>query len=113
MLGHHPVVANTTKSDQEQIDLQLRLDPLLRKYGVDFYFAGHIHNFQHIQQQESPVNYFVTSSGSLSRPLKSTENTLFTSPETGFTICAVSHSSFAVNFVNADGTIIYTYEKKK
>ncbi len=113
VLGHHPVFANTTKSEQERADLQNRLDPLLRKYGVDFYFAGHIHNFQHLKSDDSPVNYFVTSSGSLSRPLKATENTLFASPETGFAICAVSHTSLAVNFINADGKVIYTFEKTR
>lgn len=111
VLGHHPVYAYTTKSDSERTDLQMRLDPLLKKHEVDFYFAGHIHNFQHIKQADSPVHYIVNSSGSLSRPVEKTTGTQFCSDLSGFTICSVGHNSFGVNFIDAKGKVIYSYEK--
>lgn len=113
VLGHHPVYAYTTKSDSERTDLQARLDTLLRKYEVDFYFAGHIHNFQHIKLDESPVDYIVNSSGSLSRPVQKTAGTQFCSDLSGFTICSVGHHTFGINFIDAKGNVIYSFEKKK
>jgi hypothetical protein len=113
VLGHHPVYAYTTKSDSERTDLQARLDPLLKKHEVDFYFAGHIHNFQHIKQEDSPVHYIVNSSGSLSRPVQKTTGTQFCSDLSGFTICSVSHSTFGVNFIDAKGKVIYSFEKER
>jgi len=113
VLGHHPVHAYTTKSEKERIDLQERLDPLLRKHKVDFYFSGHIHNFQHIQKEGSPVHYVVNSSASRSRPVEEIDGTVFCSDKAGFTVCAVSHKAFTFNFIDAKGKVIYSFTKEK
>jgi len=113
VLGHHPVYAYTTKSESERTDMQQRLDPLLKKYGVDFYFCGHIHNFQHIKKEDSPVHYIVNSSASLSRPVEKIDGTQYCSDLSGFSICSVSHDSFGVNFIDAAGKVIYNFTKKK
>ena len=113
VIGHHPVYANTTKNENERTDMQANLDPILRKHKVDFYICGHIHNFQHIQQKNSPVDYFVNSSASLSRPVESTTGTLFTSDKSGFSICKATSTSLSISFINALGESIYTYKKGK
>ena len=113
VIGHHPVYANTTKNENERTDMQANLDPILRKHKVDFYICGHIHNFQHIQQKNSPVDYFVNSSASLSRPVESTTGTLFTSDKSGFSICKATSTSLSISFINAHGESIYTYKKGK
>ena len=113
VIGHHPVYANTTKNENERTDMQTNLDPILRKHKVDFYICGHIHNFQHIQQKNSPVDYFVNSSASLSRPVESTTGTLFTSDKSGFSICKATSTSLSISFINALGESIYTYKKGK
>jgi hypothetical protein len=45
VIGHHPVYSSDAKhgSTPELIE---QLKPILEKYKTDFYFAGHIHNFQ-------------------------------------------------------------------
>jgi len=93
--------------------MQTSIDPILRKHKVDFYICGHIHNFQHIQQKNSPVDYFVNSSGSLSRPVEATTGTLFTSDKSGFSICKATNNSLSISFMNALGESIYTYKKEK
>ena len=113
VFGHHPVYAHTTKKDSERLDLQARLDPLLTKHAVDFYFAGHIHNFQHIKTDDSPVHYIVNSSASLSRKVSGTEGTLFHSSNTGFVIASVTNEAFTINCIDARGKVIYTYSKEK
>ena len=77
VIGHHPIYADTDKDEEERLDLQERLDTILRRHGVDMYICGHIHNFQHIRRAGSDVDYVVNTSGSLSRDVRPIEGTLF------------------------------------
>lgn len=113
VIGHHPVFAQTSKNPEERDDLQKRLMPILEKHGVDFYFAGHIHNFQHIKPKASHVDYIVNSSASLSRSVKKMDGTVFCSPDEGFTICSVADGTLSFYFVNYEGKVIYSYSKSK
>lgn len=113
VIGHHPVYAFTPKDKSERTDMQKRVDPLLRRHKVDFYFNGHIHNFQHIKMTGSTVDYMTNSSASLSRKVEKTEGTQFCSGEAGFTVCAVEKNKFTVNFVDKSGASIYTYSRTK
>jgi len=113
VIGHHPIYAFTTKDEKERTDMQTRLDPILRKYKVDFYICGHIHNFQHIKQAGSPVDYIVNSSASLSRPVEKTTGTQFCSDKSGFSICSATNKSLNITFINALGISIYSYKKEK
>lgn len=113
VIGHHPVYADTKKSDTERLDMQKRLDPILRKNKVDIYFCGHIHNFQHIKMPASPVNYVVNSAGSLARKVKSVEGTQYCSPDPGFTVCSVDKNTLSFYFINHKGESIYNYSIKK
>ena len=45
-----------------------RLRPLLMKYNVTAYFCGHDHNAQHIHEENSSVEYFVTGAAHLTDP---------------------------------------------
>jgi len=113
VIGHHPIFTYTTKDESERLDMQARLDPILRKNKVDFYVCGHIHNFQHIKQKDSPVNYIVNSSASGARPVKAVTGTVFCSDKSGFALCSVSNSSLMITFINALGETIYSYKKEK
>jgi hypothetical protein len=108
VIGHHPVYAHTKKDDSEREDMQSRLAPLLEKNRVDVYFCGHIHNFQHIRLPLSTVNYVVNSSGSLARPAKAMEGTLFCSGESGFTLCSADAGAFRFFFINGKGETVYS-----
>lgn len=113
VIGHHPVFAYTLKNDKERTDMQQKLNGILKKHQVDFYFCGHIHNFQHIKYDDSPVNYIVNSSASLSRPVKAIDGTQFCSDKSGFSLCSVSQNQFTVRFIDKKGKIIYSYTKTK
>ena len=113
VIGHHPVYAQTKKEDSEREDIQTKLDPILRKYKVDFYVCGHIHNFQHIKQKDSSVDYIVNSSGSGSREVEPIEGTQFCSNKSGFSICSITSNKFTIYFIDKDGNEIYSYSKEK
>lgn len=113
VMGHHPIYADTDKSESERTDMQRRVQPLLDKYGVDAYICGHIHNFQHIQAKGSRVQYFVNTSGSLSRDVKPIEGTQFCSGDEGFMILSTADNLMRFFLVNYKGEIIYQYDIKK
>ena len=113
VMGHHPIYADTDKNESERTDLQRRVQPLLDKYGVDAYICGHIHNFQHIQAKGSKVQYFVNTSGSLSRDVKPIEGTQFCSGDEGFMILSTADNLMRFFLVNYKGEIIYQYDIKK
>ena len=113
VMGHHPVLAQTTKNPTERTDLQKRLAPMMRKYKVDFYINGHIHNFQHITEKESDINYIVNSAGSLSREVSPIEGTQFCSNQAGFSIFSVDGNSAKIYFLNQNGDILHTVIKER
>lgn len=114
VVGHHPIYAETGKDDSERLDLQKRLDSVLRKHkNVDMYLCGHIHNFQHIRKADSNIDYVVNTSGSLSRKVKPVDGTKFCSGETGFSLISADKKELNLHMINKEGKVIYTVSRKK
>lgn len=114
VVGHHPIYADTDKSDSERLDLQKRLDPILRQHkNVDFYICGHIHNFQHIRRPDASFDYVVNTSGSLSRPVHKIEGTQFCSDVTGFSVLTADKKGLALHLIDRDGHVVYSLQRTK
>lgn len=111
--GHHPLYADTSKSESERMDMRRHIESLLDKYGVDMYLCGHIHNFQHIQPAGSKVDYVVNTSGSLSRKVKAIEGTRFCNDEAGFTLFSLNDEGVTFYMINGKGKILYQYTRSK
>jgi hypothetical protein len=112
VIGHHPIYSIDDKhgSTPELIE---KLKPVLVKHKVDFYFAGHIHNFQHLAEDSGPLDYIVTSSACRPRPDSANYMTKFSSPLPGFDICSVTTDTFYLYFADTAGRVIYQYQKAK
>ena len=113
VVGHHPIYADTPKSESERTDMQQRLDPILRKHKVDMYLCGHIHNFQHIRRPGTDIDYVVNSSGSLSRPVKAVDGTKFCSSASGFSLLTASKQELDLHMMDRDGNVLYTVKRTK
>ena len=114
VVGHHPIFAETGKDESERLDLQKRLDSILRKHkNVDMYLCGHIHNFQHIRKADSKIDYVVNTSGSLSRKVKPIDGTRFCSGDTGFSLICADKKELNLHMINKEGKVIYTVTRKK
>ena len=111
--GHHPIYAYTPKEESERLDMQKRVDTILRKHKVDMYICGHIHNFQHIRVPGSDIDYVVNSSGSLARKVEPIEGTKFCSPEPGFAVCSIDKKELNLRMIDKKGNILYTVTRKK
>jgi hypothetical protein len=112
VIGHHPIYSIDKKhgNTPELID---KLNPLLKKYKVDAYLSGHIRNFQHLHIPGNDSEYVIISSGSHARSCYSSDSTLFTNHDEGFTICSVSQHNMVFRFVNYPGETIYQYTRKR
>jgi hypothetical protein len=61
---HHPLYCNAGRHGSN-VDLRVRLEPLLLKYGVQAVFSGHDHIYERLKPQNG-IHYFVVgSSGQL------------------------------------------------
>ena len=114
IVGHHPIYAETGKDESERLNLQKRLDSILRKHAnIDMYLCGHIHNFQHIRKPDSKIDYVVNTSGSLSRKVKPIDGTKFCSSDTGFSLICADKKEINLHMINKEGKVIYTVSRKK
>ena len=114
VVGHHPIYAETSKSEDERLDMQKRVMPILHKYNnVAIYACGHIHNFQHIKKQGDNIDYVVNTSASLARPVKPIDGTVFCSPADGFAVFTADKKQLRMSMIDKDGNIIHTVSKVK
>jgi 3',5'-cyclic AMP phosphodiesterase CpdA len=63
---HHPIYGNGGRHGSA-VDLRVRLEPLLLKYGVQLVFAGHDHVYERLKPQKGIQYFVVGSSGQLRR----------------------------------------------
>ena len=114
VVGHHPIYADTDKSDTERRDMQDRVNSILEKHGnVDMYLCGHIHNFQHIHRDGCDMDYVVNSSASLSREVKPVEGTVFCSPEEGYSLITVDKYELNLHMLDAHGKVLHTVSRAR
>ena len=111
--GHHPIYADTYKSETERLDMQNRVDAILRRHRVDMYICGHIHNFQHIRVEGSDIDYIVNSSGSLSRDVKPVEGTVFCSGASGFSVVTADKATLILRMLAKNGDVLHEVLRTK
>ena len=114
VVGHHPIFADTDKSDAERLDMEKRVNKVLLKHkNVNMYLCGHIHNFQHIRKPGNTIDYVVNSSASLSRKVKAVDGTQFCSGETGFSLISADKKELCLHMINKEGKVIYTVRQAR
>ncbi len=107
--GHHPVYS-ASKTHGDTPDLIARLKPLLDRYGVQAYLAGHDHDMQHLRDA-GPVEYFVSGAGSAVRSAGRNARTLFSNGDTsGFLAARLTAERMRVEFIDHRGRVLYSTE---
>ena len=112
VIGHHPVFSSSTKHGNT-VELVEILKPLLDKYHVQAYIAGHDHDLQHNQPDGSNVDYLVSGAASEIRDAATYETTKFSASVSGFVDMSIKGDSLLVNFIDKDGRVIYHYNRRK
>jgi len=102
VVGHHPIIS---ASDHGNIPETLSLLPLLAKYNVDVYIAGHDHVVEYLKDDN--VHFFVCGSGCKLGSMKTTPPQLFYGKaELGF-------CGFDITREELKGSIVGTDAKKR
>lgn len=109
VVGHHPVYSASSKiSYQRNEYLVSDLVPLLERHGVQAYFAGHDHNLQHLLPEGSPVHYFVSGAGSLTRSVVPEHpDALFALRVPGFMAVSLTPEQMFVQAIDEHGHVFY------
>ena len=113
VMGHHPLYAETSKDEEERLDMQATVGKVLSRHHVDMYINGHIHNFQHLRIKGSDIDYITNSAASLSRKVKPVEGTVFCSSEPGFSIVSADKSSLVLRMIDKQGNVLHTVTRSK
>ena len=106
VVGHHPIYVGSTRYEDNPRLIEL-LVPIFEEHGVQVYFAGHDHNLQHLRPEGSPVDYFVSGAGSLTRGVVETPNTLFGVRTSGYMAASFVANELHVNSYDEDGALLY------
>jgi 3',5'-cyclic AMP phosphodiesterase CpdA len=110
VFGHHPVYSASTKhgNTKEMIE---RVKPLLEKYHAQFYFCGHDHDLQRLNEKGGKVDYVVTGTGGETRECSTNEMSVFSHSEPAFSVVSLKGDSARVSFVGIGGNLIYSFGK--
>ena len=112
VIGHHPVYSSSTKHGNT-VELLETLKPMLEKYHVQAYMAGHDHDLQFNKPGGSSVDYLVSGAASEVRDASTFENTKFSVSTPGFVDMSIKGDSLLVNFIDKDGKVLYHYTRSK
>jgi len=110
VIGHHPIYTSDFNQGNTY-GLIEDIEPLLRKYQVDFYLNGHVHKFEHLHRDG--IDYMITSTGVKPRWSNPWFFTRYVKKSLGFTVCHVDSKEFSFFFVNEKGETVYSYRRKK
>ncbi len=110
--AHHPVYSNGPHGDNQT--LINSWDPLLRKYGVHLYLAGHDHDLQHLEFAGHPTSFVLSGGGGA--PLYELQQAAkprgpFAQMVSGFTHVQLESDLMTIRHVGADGTVVHAFTK--
>ena len=96
-------------------ELVEQLDPLLVKYNVDAYFAGHDHAAYHMQRNS--IDYFISGAGAMTDKTVSTLSQASTKwygvGYSSIAVGSVSSTHLRISYYNLEGNEIYSFQKEK
>ena len=107
LITHLPFFSTGPRGDNRE--LQSKLFPLLRKYPVDLYFAGHEHNAELMKPWEW-MTHAVVGNGREYRPgrVSSEQRSLFFMDQVGFARLRISGNEAMLQFINSRNQILYS-----
>ncbi len=113
VFGHHPVYSSGSAHGKETGDMQSMFAGLFERKGVDAYFCGHDHDFEHLKTKAGHVNYFVCGTVEVRPMLDPLPETVFAKSVPGYTKVLLTPAKMKVTMVDTAGAEVYTAEIPK
>jgi hypothetical protein len=112
LFGHHPLFSTTHGRSKR---LAKRLLPLIERCGVDLYLSGHAHQQEHIHTAQ--VEQLIQGAAGVVRSAGGWfawgPRSSFLSEEPGFGVLRAAESALHVNYFDAQGTAIYSWQTER
>jgi tartrate-resistant acid phosphatase type 5 len=112
VMAHHPVFSNGPHGDHQVLIRDW--DPLLRKYNVHLYLAGHDHDLQHLEFEGHPTSFFLSGGGGADLyNLRAEEASRGPWAEKvhGFSHLEVSSKLLTLRHLDAQGKVLHSFTK--
>lgn len=115
VVGHHPMFTGSDKrrNSYDTRAIRASLKPLIDKYKVDAYIAGHDHSLQHIVPAPGRTHHFVSGSASEATQVGMLPESKFAQSQYGFMLFSATPQKILVQTIDYNGNVIYTTELKK
>jgi hypothetical protein len=108
VFGHHPLYSSGKRYGATD-GIKSVLEPILEKYRVHAYFAGHEHDLQHNQVEGKTVEHFISGASSKLRPTGKVDFTRFSSSSAGFAALSIGTDALVMQFIADNGNVGYRY----
>jgi tartrate-resistant acid phosphatase type 5 len=105
VFGHHPIYSSGLAHGNQPEMINLIL-PLLLKYKVQAYFAGHDHDLEHLKVGD--LDLIVSGAGSEHRPVKEPATSPFSTATSGFALASLGTTEMQVRFIDNAGNMLYS-----
>jgi len=112
VVGHHPLYS-AGKRKGKTGDMIDAFQDVFEKYKVDAYFCGHEHQLEVDQAEGFHFYEFISGAGSESTAVTSAPFAKFTVSDHGFLTASVTNNEMLVQYINAEGKILYSTIIKK
>ena len=104
---HHPLYSNGSRHGSN-VELRVKLEPLLVRYGVNVVLSGHDHHYERFKPQKG-ITYFVAGSGGKLRAGgvdASAETALAFAQEQAFLLVQIAGDELTFRAISRTGTVI-------
>ncbi len=108
VLAHHPIYSNGPHGDHPI--LVRDWDPLLRKYEVDLYLAGHDHDLQHLEFEGHPTTHFLSGGGGADLfvlKVDALDRGPYAQEVHGFSHLSLTKDALYLRHLDSDGRLLY------
>jgi len=110
--GHKPFTSDGQHGDSQTV--RGEFGPLLKKYAVDFYLAGHDHVLEHARVEGWPTDFVISGGGgeNVNRPMNG-HKAMFAEPISGFAHMTFEKNVATVKFVDVKGEGVYEFARQR
>lgn len=110
--AHHPLFSDSEHGDD--MALQKAWGPAFKRYGVDYYLAGHDHVQEHLQLPGWSTSFLVSGGGGYETyDVNRSERARFARGEHGFVHLQLTRSRARVAFIDDSGRVSYSLERSR
>ncbi|MDQ6890465.1 MAG: metallophosphoesterase [Bacteroidota bacterium] len=112
VIGHHPLYSAGKRKGKlgDMLDAFLEI---FEKYKVDAYFCGHEHQLEVDKENGYHFYQFISGAGSESTAVTNAPYTKFTAQDHGFLTAGIYENEMLIQYINADGKILFATTVKK